>query len=133
VPDFLHPEATLSDTPDTHQCTVCNRGPGSQGEFRYQVDGARAELDRGRVLSIEDGLIIVPTPLDDQATISILIDESTSIKDGTVPGPGAEIRVRGVLHESGTVIAGELEVLCPGPTPVAVEDVPDELITIETL
>ena len=38
------------DYDDHHRCRSCNRGPGEQGDFRFEVDGDEAKLDRGMVL-----------------------------------------------------------------------------------
>lgn len=116
-------------TDRAHHCRVCNRGPGTQGDFRFEAKGTEGRLDRGRVVTRVGNMIQVPAP---NGVVTILVDASTEVRGS--PTPGSEIRVRGTLQGAAsamTIIAAELEVLCPGPTPMPVGDVPPEATPLD--
>jgi hypothetical protein len=94
------------------RCQRCNRGPGTQGDFRLRLEGQNAELARGRVLSVQADSFTVPSPDGD---ITVQFDAATQFDDGT-PTPGAEIRAEGVVSTgTRTFLATRIKVLCPGP------------------
>lgn len=130
--DDLHPhDAGVADAggggiDDALRCHRCNRGPGTSGDFRFDVKDGAAELDRGRVLARAGSQLVVPAPRG--KTITIVTSSGTEIKDGQ-PNPGAEIRAEGkvtVTDAGWTVTADRVEVLCAAPTPVPAAEVPPE-------
>jgi hypothetical protein len=131
LPSVLDPDEAndgdSNDGGDDLACRRCNRGPGTQGDFRLEVEGGEAELDRGRVSARHGAELTVPTP--DGALVVLLTDE-TELEDGD-PTPGAEVRARGTLDGAGRLVAERLKVLCPGPGAVPVDQVPPEAPPVE--
>ncbi len=125
VPDFMDMDDSGGEYDDDYRCRTCNRGPGEQGDFRFEVDGDEAKLDRGMVYVYDHELdsLIVPTPHGESLTIMITYD--TRIDDG-YPAPGAEIRAEGEIDEDGVLWADRLKVLCDAPEAVDPDDVPPE-------
>lgn len=120
--DFLGTDAAAQPVGrDDLRCPRCNRGPGTQNDFRLRIEGSNGELDRGKVFSRSGGLLTIPTP---QGALPIVITSQTRIEDGD-PAPGAEIRVEGTVA-NGELTATSLKVLCPAPAPLAPADVPPE-------
>jgi hypothetical protein len=108
---------------ETHQpCQRCNRGPGTSGQFRFEVKDAQAELERGRVSQIDGNNLTVPSPL---GPLTIVVGSATQIDDGPVT-PGAEIRAEGTVQANATnvILATRITVLCPGPTPMPAGQLP---------
>ena len=128
IPDFLELDDPNAEGDETElRCARCNRGPGTQNDFRLRIEGREAELERGKVLADQGDTLLVPTP---DGTLAIRLDEGTEHKDGE-PSPGSEIRVRGSISDAGEFIADQVEVLCPGPAALPIEDVPPEAEPIE--
>jgi hypothetical protein len=125
VPDFLDPDDHGGGFDDPLRCSTCDRGPGEHGDFRFEVDGDEAKLDRGTVyfLDHERDRLLVPAPYGE--IVAIEFSAGTRIDDG-YPAPGAEIRVEGWIDDDGVVQADRLKVLCAAPEPVRPEDVPPE-------
>jgi hypothetical protein len=125
TPDFLDLDflgsaaASVPPSVDAARCPVCNRGPGTQNDFRLQIAGAAAELDRGKVYTQAGELLTIPTP---DGVLEVVTTAGTRFDDG-MPAPGAEIRVEGsiVNHQ---VQATRLKVLCPAPAALPPGDVP---------
>jgi hypothetical protein len=130
VPDFMDMDDPGGDVDDDHRCRSCNRGPGQQGDFRFEVRGDQARLDRGMVHVYDHDLdsLIVPTPHG--GSLTIMISSDTRIDDG-YPAPGAEIRAEGEIDEDGVLWADRLEVLCTAPEAVSPEDVPPECEAVD--
>lgn len=108
-----------------HGCETCNRGPGTQGDFRFEVDGTQARLDRGRVLTRNAGVLEIPGP---QGTVTVVLGADTEVRDGQ-PTPGSEIRVEGKLDGPAAnrrILATQVKVLCQGPAPLPPGQVPPE-------
>ena len=127
VPDFLDLDyGSDEDEEGELRCAKCNRGPGTQGDFRLRIEGSEAELERGKVFAFNGDLLLVPTP---DGTLAIRLDEETEVKDGE-PLPGSEIRVRGSIRD-GMLVAERVDVLCPGPEAMPIEDVPPEAEPVE--
>jgi hypothetical protein len=132
TPDFLDidflgtPEASQPVVRDDLRCARCNRGPGTQNDFRLRIEGAGGELERGKVYARSGGVLTIPTP---DGALPITITSATQIEDGE-PAPGAEIRVEGVV-ENGGLTATSIKVLCPAPAPLAPEDVPPDATPTE--
>jgi len=127
VPDTMDLDRSADDTGEVGEledrCQPCNRGPGESGDFRLQIEGTQAELDRGRVFQVAaDGTLTVPSP---DGPITILVRPGTRIDDGQ-PTPGADVRVEGTVSSAGprTIDATRVKTLCPGPKPVDDGDVP---------
>lgn len=125
TPDFLDIDFIGTDTAaaprDDLRCPKCNRGPGTQNDFRLRTSGTTAELDRGKVYVRNGNQLVVPTP---QGALTIAITAATQIDDGE-PAPGAEIRVEGRIV-NGVVEATRLKVLCPAPLALPPNDVPPD-------
>ena len=124
TPDFLDIDfigTTTEQVRDDLRCPRCNRGPGTQNDFRLEVAGDVAELDRGKVYVRAGDQLTVPTP---QGALTIAITANTVVEDGE-PAPGAEIRVEGTIV-NGVLEAARLEVLCPAPLALPPEDVPPD-------
>lgn len=102
-----------------HHCEVCNRGPGQAGDFRFEVKGPEGRLERGRVFSRVGATITVASP---NGPVTITTNSATRVRGE--PTPGSDIRVRGVVQGTRSVLAVELEVLCPGPTPLPPDQLP---------
>jgi uncharacterized protein DUF5666 len=102
---------------DQEECDRCNRGPGVAGDFRFEISGTFAELDRGRVDAVNGSSLTVSAPQSVTingvitSTVTIVTNSSTRVQ-GTIAA-GAEIRAQGTLQADGTILASELEVLCP--------------------
>lgn len=132
TPDFLDldflgtPEASQPVERNDLKCARCNRGPGTQNDFRLRIEGSSGELDRGKVYARSGGVLTIPTP---DGALPITITSATRIEDGD-PAPGAEIRVEGVV-ENGGITATSIKVLCPAPAPLAPEDVPPDAMPTE--
>ena len=108
---------------DDHlRCHACNRGPGTSGDFRLEVDGDGAKLDRGRVYLVEGNEIVVPTP---DGALTIILSPDTRIDDG-YPAPGAEIRAEGTMSPAGELHAERIRVLCRAPAPMPPDQVPPD-------
>ncbi len=90
---------------------ACNRGPGQAGDFRLKIEDNEAEIHRGTVLSASGDVLEVGDPDGDP---SITVDISGAEIEGT-PDVGDEVRVEGVQQTDGTILAEEVEVLCPHP------------------
>lgn len=127
TPDFLDIDFLGSDAAETPiarddlRCPRCNRGPGTQNDFRLRTSGTVAELDRGKVYTRAGDVLTVPTP---DGALTVVITPDTRIDDGQ-PSPGAEIRVEGTIV-NGEVHATRLEVLCPAPAALPPDDVPPD-------
>jgi Domain of unknown function (DUF5666) len=127
TPDFLDLDflgsASASEPAESDElrCPRCNRGPGTQNDFRLRIEGSAGELERGKVFARSGGILTVPTP---DGALPVAITSETRIEDGD-PAPGAEIRVEGVV-ENGGLTATSIKVLCPAPAPLAPEDVPPD-------
>jgi hypothetical protein len=127
TPDFLDIDFLGTDAADAPvarddlRCPRCNRGPGTQNDFRLDLAGDVAELDRGKVYVRAGDQLTVPTP---DGALSIAITPSTQLEDGE-PAPGAEIRVEGAIV-NGVLEATRLKVLCPAPLAMPPEDVPPD-------
>src|SRR5205085_7936411 len=96
TPDFLDIDFIGSQTSiprDDLRCPRCNRGPGTQNDFRLRRSGNTAELDRGKVYVRAGDELTVPTP---DGALTIVITASTQLDDGQ-PTPGAEIRAEGTI------------------------------------
>ena len=106
------------------RCKRCNRGPLNSADFRYEERGARADLDRGRVLSMTATQVVVAGP---GGAVTIEYGEKTDLdtKHGAL-APGAEIRARGTLRQNAvrTIEAERLDVLCPGPGIIPESEIP---------
>jgi hypothetical protein len=125
VPDFLDVDGDGGDFDDDLRCRECNRGPGGSGDFRLEVDGSEAKLDRGTVYlhDADEGSLTVPNPQGGALTIQLAHAER--IEDG-LPTPGSEIRAEGEMDEDGVLWAERLKVLCAAPDPLPPEDVPPD-------
>jgi hypothetical protein len=124
TPDFLDIDFIGSQTPiarDDLRCPRCNRGPGTQNDFRLRTNATTAELDRGKVYVRTGDQLVVPTP---DGALTIAITAATRIDDGE-PAPGAEIRVEGTIV-NGVVEATRVKVLCPAPAALPPDDVPPD-------
>jgi hypothetical protein len=122
TPDFLDIDFIGSQTSiprDDLRCPRCNRGPGTQNDFRLRRAGNTAELDRGKVYVRAGDELTVPTP---DGALTIVITSSTQLEDGQ-PAPGAEIRAEGTIV-NGRLEATRLKVLCPAPAALPPGDVP---------
>jgi hypothetical protein len=108
---------------DSFRCRVFNRGPGESGDFRFEVDGSEAKLDRGKVYLRQGQVLIVPSPYG--PSVKILLAESTEIDDGK-PMPGAEIRAEGWMRDDGVVEADRVKTLCRAPIAIPQDDIPPE-------
>ena len=130
VPDFMDMDDPGGDYDGDHRCRSCNRGPGQQGDFRFEVRGDEARLDRGMVYVYDRDLdsLIVPTPHG--GSLTVMISSDTRIDDG-YPAPGAEIRAEGEIDEDGVLWAERLEVLCRAPEAVSPGDVPPECEAVD--
>ncbi len=115
------------------RCKRCNRGPGTEGDFRLKVDGAQAELARGRVFArnATSTELTVPTP---DGPLTIVVDAQTEVRDGE-PLPGAEIRAEGRITSQSPlrITATRLTVLCRAPAPMPPEEVPPQAEPIPIL
>lgn len=122
-PSDLAPTSGSSSSP-------CNRGPGEGGDFRFEVDGDEAKLDRGMVYVYDHdaGSLVVPTPHGEALTI--MMSSYTRIDDG-YPTPGAEIRAEGEIDEDGVLWAERLKVLSDAPDAVEPDDVPPECEAVD--
>jgi hypothetical protein len=106
---------------DDHlRCHACNRGPGNSGDFRLELDGDEAKLDRGRVYLVNGNELVVPTP---DGALTIVLSAGTRIDDGD-PTPGAEIRAEGTMSASGELLAERVRVLCRAPAAMPPHQVP---------
>jgi hypothetical protein len=106
---------------DDHlRCHACNRGPGNSGDFRLELDGDEAKLDRGRVYLVDGNQLVVPTP---DGALTIVLSAGTRIDDG-YPTPGAEIRAEGTMSASGELLAERVRVLCRAPAAMPPDQVP---------
>lgn len=109
--DFLGTEAEAEAIArDDLRCPRCNRGPGTQNDFRLRITGTVGQLERGKVYTRNGGTLEVPTP---DGVLTIAITSATQVEDGD-PAPGAEIRVDGAI-KNGVFEATRLKVLCPAP------------------
>jgi len=118
--DFLGSAAASAPPPiDAARCPICNRGPGTQNDFRLQIFDTAAELDRGKVYAQAGAQLTIPTP---QGVLEVVTTAATQFDDG-MPAPGAEIRVEGTIvnHQ---VEATRLKVLCPAPAALPPKNVP---------
>lgn len=128
VPDFLDDDSSgddgedHGDIGDEIRCRPCNRGPGNGGDFRLEIEGDRARLDRGRVYLVDGDQLTVPTP---EGALVVEISATTRIDDG-VPSPGAEIRAEGVIGPDGELLADRVTVLCQAPAAMPPDEVPDD-------
>ena len=126
--DFANPEAVDAAEEATElRCGKCNRGPGTQNDFRLTSDGSETELERGKVFAIDGDTLTVPMP---EGLLTIRVNDTTQYEDGQ-PSPGAEIRVRGAGDETGALAADRLKVLCPAPGAVPDDAVPPEAEPVE--
>jgi hypothetical protein len=127
TPDFLDldflgsAEAEAAVARDDLRCPRCNRGPGTQNDFRLRIEGTSAELDRGKVYVRAGNQLMVPTP---EGVLEIAITATTRIDDGE-PAPGAEIRVEGTIV-NGVLEATRLKVLCPAPAAMPPGETPPD-------
>lgn len=127
TPDFLDLDFLGSDAADAPvarddlRCPKCNRGPGTQNDFRLRVEGSAGELRRGKVFVRNGGELAIPTP---DGVLAVSITAATEIKDGE-PDPGAEIRVDGTIA-GGVLEATRLTVLCPAPAALPPGDMPPD-------
>jgi hypothetical protein len=130
VPDFMDMDDPGGGYDDDHRCRSCNRGPGEQGDFRFEVRGDEARLDRGMVYVYDEELdsLLVPTPQG--GSLTIMISDDTRIDDG-YPAPGAEIRAEGEIDEDGVLWAERLKVLCDAPDALPPDDVPPDCDAID--
>lgn len=119
--DFIGTETGAIEADDL-RCPKCNRGPGTQNDFRLELRGDEAELARGKVYVAEPGVLTVPT---NEGPLTIVVTAETRIEDGD-PAPGAEIRAEGTIADDGSLVATRLEVLCPAPAAMPPEEVPPE-------
>lgn len=111
----------------TRGCGACDRGPGESGDFRLELRGSEAKVDRATVGSVDAaGVITVASP---DGAIRIAATTGTEVRDGQ-PTPGAEIRVEGTFVRDAagaiTITATRIEVLCAGPAPMPAGEVPPE-------
>jgi hypothetical protein len=117
----------------SHRCHRCNRGPGESGDFRLEIRGDEARLDRGTAVAASDGALSVASP---DGAIRVLITAATEVRAGT-PAPGAEIRVEGAASRDAanalTITATRLEVLCAAPAPMPEDEVPAEAQPVPAL
>lgn len=118
----------------TRGCSGCNRGPGTAGDFRLELRGNEAQLDRATVGSVDAaGVITVASP---DGAIRISVGGGTEVREGQAT-PGAEIRVEGTFTRDAagaiTIAAARIEVLCAGPTPMPAAEVPAEARAIPAL
>ncbi len=118
---------------NAHRCKRCNRGPGTNGDFRLEINGDEARLGRGRVASVVGDKVTVPSP---DGEISIQMSADTEVDgDRSTLTTGAEIEVRGSVGEGERTIAAErLKILCPGMPTMPAGEVPpgaDGLPTVE--
>lgn len=120
LPNTLEPHSSSGSSGDALRCHSCNRGPGTNGDFRLETRGEEFRLDRGRVSARTGSQLEVPSP---SGKLVIPISGSTEIRDGD-PVPGAEIRVEGRLTPAG-IQATFIKVLCPGPGIVPEGALPD--------
>ena len=130
VPDFMDMDDHGGDFDDDHRCRTCNRGPGAGGDFRFEVDGDEAKLDRGmvHVYDHDADSLIVPTPHGEALTI--MLTSYTRVDDG-YPAPGAEVRAEGEIDEDGVLWADRLVVLCDAPDAVDPDDVPADCEAVD--
>jgi hypothetical protein len=132
VPDFLDldflgsPEAA-EPVRDDARCPRCNRGPGTQNDFRLRVLGDAGELDRGKVYATDGaGRLTVPTP---DGVLTVVVTAETRVDDGE-PAPGAEIRAEGTIV-AGELVATRLKLLCGAPAALPPAEVPPEAEPVE--
>jgi hypothetical protein len=130
VPDFLDLDGDGGDFDDDLRCGECDRGPGESGDFRFEVDGDEAKLDRGTVYlyDADEGSLTVPAPHGEALTIQLAYAER--IEDG-LPTPGSEIRAEGEIDEDGVLWAERVKVLCAAPDPLPPEDVPPDCEAVD--
>jgi hypothetical protein len=127
IPDYLDLDFIDSDDADEPaerddlRCPKCNRGPGTQNDFRLRIEGSAGELQRGKVYVRGAGELTIPTP---DGVLTVSVTAGTRIDDGD-PDPGAEIRVEGTV-ENGVLEATRLKVLCPAPPALPPEDMPPD-------
>lgn len=114
-----------------HGCKRCNRGPGQQGDFRFEVSGTAGKLGRGRVYTSVNGTLTIPSSL---GNITVVITSSTRVDDG-VPAPGSEIQAEGTVTQSNglwTLTASRVKVLCPAPPAVDPTQLPPGTTPVPT-
>ena len=127
TPDFIDfdflgsAEADAVIERDDLRCPRCNRGPGTQNDFRLRVAGNAGELDRGKVFARDGALLAIPTP---DGILAVAITATTAIEDGD-PAPGAEIRVEGTIV-NGVLEATRLKVLCAAPSTMPPGETPPD-------
>lgn len=122
--DFLASEFDADVEEDELRCPRCNRGPGTQNDFRLEVSGDLVELDRGKIFVGDDTTVEVPT-IDGILTVHITDQTELDLDHGPM-GPGAEIRVHGTVDGISSIAADELRVLCPGPVAIDDDEVPPD-------
>lgn len=130
VPDFLDMDDRGGDYDDDHRCRTCNRGPGEGGDFRFEVDGDEAKLDRGTVYAYDHELDSLTVPTPHGGALTIMVSYDTRIDDG-YPAPGAEIRAEGEIDEDGVLWAERLKVLCDAPDALPPDDVPPDCEAVD--
>ena len=110
-------------TDSAPRCERCNRGPGKGGDFRFEVNGSEAKLDRGTVLAASATELTIKGP---SGLIHLLLSADTRFDDGT-PTPGSEVRAEGVgtrAADGWNIAVSRVKVLCPGPQTIPEGDVP---------
>ena len=86
----------------------CNSGPGNAGDFILEEGDGEAEIKRGTVLSFDGSVLMIDAP---DGPLTVIVTSSTDV-DGNL-SLAEEVRVRGTLTDTGTILAERAKVLCP--------------------
>jgi hypothetical protein len=97
-----------ASTPNAEPNEECNRGGGNGGSQRFEVDDGQVEIKRGTVSASSGDSITVETPT---GPVTVVITEDTEVKGDLASA--AEVNVKGDLQDDDSVLAREIEVLCP--------------------
>lgn len=102
------PASTPNAEPNAEPNEECNRGGGNGGSQRFEVDDGQVEIKRGTVSASSGDSITVETPT---GPVTVVITEDTEIKGDLASA--AEVNVKGDLQDDDSILAREVEVLCP--------------------
>jgi len=111
--EALTPSPTLP-TPQSQQVSQpqesedCKRGPNGRGAARLKVHDGQAEAKRVTVVSRDGDNLTVQSP---SGPISVRVDDKTHIEGDL--GSAEAIRVQGHLQGNDSILAEEVDVLCP--------------------